>query len=368
MTDNDLKRWRLILGGDDADATGVALSAEEQRIDSALSTVYDANSKGGLEASAPKICYWLGEIKSLFPQSVAEVIQKDVVKQLNIKQLLSVPELMDSVVPDMNLLTTVMSLGTAIPAKNKEVVRHIARAVIDQVLQRLSLPIAQAVSGAHVSSARRRNPRLADVDWNATIHRNLRNYQPDYKTIIPEVTIGRSRRRRQLKDVILCVDQSGSMASSLVYSAVIASVMAAIPSVSTSFVVFDTSVVDLTDQLSDPAELLMGVQLGGGTDINQALKYCQSLIHRPSDTVLILVTDLYEGGDDRPMQQSMADIAASGVNLIGLLALSDNGTPSYDHANARYMASLGCPVFSCSPDKFPDLLSAALSNRPISQN
>ena len=177
--------------------------------------------------------------------------------------------------------------------------------------------------------------------------------------------IGYGRKRRALKDVILCLDQSGSMGTSVVYSGIFGAVMASIPAVDTKMVVFDTAVVDLTEDLQDPVDLLFGVQLGGGTDINKALQYCQQITTRPSETTLVLITDLYEGGNVTDMRRRMTSIINSGVQLIVLLALNDDGAPYYDHTNAEFLASLGVPVFACTPDLFPDLMPNALSKQNI---
>lgn len=365
MKSEYLKRWRLILGGNEADGTGIALTVEEQRLDRSLEAVYDGGLRGGLEASAPKVSRWLGDIREFFPQTVVQVIQRDAIKRLHIDSLLTEKEMLATVVPDVHLVATLMSLGRAIPEKNKDVARQVVRKVVDELLRKLSSPMQQAVTGALNRSSRRRNPRYNEIDWKTTIVKNLKNYQPDYKTIIPEVRIGYGRKRRALKDIILCLDQSGSMGTSVVYSGIFGSVLASIPSVSTRMVVFDTSVVDLTDDLQDPVDLLFGVQLGGGTDIARALAYCQGVITRPQDTVLVLVTDLYEGGNDIEMRKLFASIVASGVQLIVLPALNDDGAPSYDKHHAEFLASLGVPTFACTPDKFPDLMAAALGKQDI---
>lgn len=365
MKSEYLKRWRLILGGNEADGTGIALTVEEQRLDRSLEAVYDGGLRGGLGASAPKVSRWLGDIREFFPQTVVQVIQRDAIKRLHIDSLLTEKEMLATVVPDVHLVATLMSLGRAIPEKNKDVARQVVRKVVDELLRKLSSPMQQAVTGALNRSSRRSNPRYNEIDWKTTIVKNLKNYQPDYKTIIPEVRIGYGRKRRALKDIILCLDQSGSMGTSVVYSGIFGSVLASIPSVSTRMVVFDTSVVDLTDDLQDPVDLLVGVQLGGGTDIARALSYCQGVITRPQDTVLVLVTDLYEGGNDIEMRKRFASIVASGVQLIVLPALNDDGAPSYDKHHAEFLASLGVPTFACTPDKFPDLMAAALGKQDI---
>lgn len=365
MEEEYLKRWRLILGGNEADGTGITLTPEEQRIDQSLEAVYDSDRRGGLGSSAPKVSRWLGDIREFFPQTVVQVIQRDAIKRLNITSLLTEKEMLETVVPDVHLVATLMSLSRVIPEKNKEMARQIVRKVVDELLRKLSAPTQQAVTGALNRSARRRNPRYNEIDWKTTITKNLKNYQPEYKTIIPEVRIGYGRKRKAMKDIILCLDQSGSMGTSVIYSGIFGSVLASIPAVNTRMVVFDTAVVDLTDDLQDPVDLLFGVQLGGGTDIARALTYCQGVITRPQDTVLVLVTDLYEGGDPREMRKKFASLVNSGVQLIVLPALNDDGAPSYDKNHAEFLANIGVPTFACTPDKFPDLMEAALSKQDI---
>ena len=366
MTDMN-KRWRLILGDCNPDA-GIGLSASEERMDKALSALYDNDGnrrKGGLGASAPKVSKWLGDIREFFPQSVVQVMQKDAVERLNLTQLLTEKEMLETVVPDVHLVATLMSLSRSIPEKNKELARQVVRQVVDELLKRLSNPLQQAVTGALNRSTRRRNPRLREIDWHRTIQKNMKNYQPDYRTVIPEVRIGFGRKRQAVKDIILCLDQSGSMGTSVIYSGIFGSVLASLPSVKTRMVVFDTEVADLTDEMQDPVDLLFGVQLGGGTDIDRALKYCQQHIGRPNDTILVLVSDLYEGGNERSMRQRMSELVASGVQFVMLLALNDDGKPSYDQDNAKFLATLGVPAFACTPDKFPELMAAALEKRDL---
>ena len=365
MEEEYLKRWRLILGGNEADGTGITLTQEEQRIDQSLEAVYDSDRRGGLGSSAPKVSRWLGDIREFFPQTVVQVIQRDAIKRLNITSLLTEKEMLETVVPDVHLVATLMSLSRVIPEKNKDMARQVVRKVVDELLRKLSAPTQQAVTGALNRSARRRNPRYNEIDWKTTITKNLKNYQPEYKTIIPEVRIGYGRKRKAMKDIILCLDQSGSMVTSVIYSGIFGSVLASIPAVSTRMVVFDTTVVDLTDDLQDPVDLLFGVQLGGGTDIARALTYCQGVITRPQDTVLVLVTDLYEGGDAREMRKKFVSLVNSGVQLIVLPALNDDGAPSYDKSHAEFLANIGVPTFACTPDKFPDLMAAALSKQDI---
>jgi len=366
MQDEELiRRWRMILGSQQNDGTGFSLSGIDVKIDEALEALYDSERKGGLGASSPNVTRWLGDIRSFFPNTVVQVMQKDALKRLNLTQMLFEKEMLENVQPDVELVATLLTLSRVIPEKTKDTARQVVRKVVDELMKKLAQPTQQAIIGSLNRSARNRRPRHNEINWHATIQKNLKHYQPDYKTIIPETRIGYGRKRVSLKDVVLCIDQSGSMGTSVVYSGIFGSVMASIPAIKTKMVVFDTAVADLTEELTDPVDLLFGVQLGGGTDINAALTYCQQIITKPLDTVLVLITDLYEGGDQEGMRKRAGELVAAGVQVIVLLALNDTGAPAYDHSNAQFFSNLQVPVFACTPDKFPDLIAAALSKQDV---
>jgi hypothetical protein len=367
MSNNEqhIRKWRLILGGQENDGTGISLSERDKQMDNTLEALYDSNRQGGLGPSSPNVARWLGDIRTFFPSSIVQVMQQDALSRLNLTQMLFEKEMLENVEPDVHLVATLMTLSRVIPDKTKDTARIVVRKVVDELLRKLAQPTQQAIAGSLNRSARNRRPRHNEINWHATILKNLKHYQPDYKTIIPETRIGYGRKRTSLKDVVLCLDQSGSMGSSVVYSGIFGSVMASIPAIKTKMVVFDTTVSDLTEELTDPVELLFGVQLGGGTDINLALTYCKQIITRPNDTVLVLITDLYEGGDPERMRKRAVELVAAGVQVIVLLALNDDGAPAYDHQNAQFLSNLGIPVFACTPDKFPDMMAAALSKQDI---
>lgn len=364
-TEQHIRKWRLILGGDESDGTGFGLQQLDIQIDKTLEALYDNDRKSGLGPSSPNVSRWLGDIRTFFPNTVVQVMQKDAIKRLELTQMLFEKEMLENVEADVHLVATLMTLSKVIPDKTKDTARQVVRKVVDELMRKLAQPTQQAITGSLNRSTRNRRPRHNEINWHLTIQKNLKHYQPEYKTIIPETKIGYGRKRSSLKDVVLCIDQSGSMGTSVVYSGIFGSVMASIPAIKTKMVVFDTAVADLTEELTDPVELLFGVQLGGGTDINAALTYCQQIITRPTDTVLVLITDLYEGGDQAGMRKRAAELAAAGVQVVVLLALNDDGAPAYDHGNAQYFSNLGIPVFACSPDKFPDLMAAALSKQDI---
>jgi Mg-chelatase subunit ChlD len=271
--------------------------------------------------------------------------------------------------PDVHLVSTLVSLNRVIPEHTKETARLVVRRVVEDVERRLEQRTRQAVTGALHRAARTSRPRRpADIDWARTIRANLRHYQPDLGTIIPERLVGYARRAMAIeRDVLLCVDQSGSMASSVVYSSIFAAVLASIRSLRTRLVLFDTAIVDMSEKLADPVDVLFGAQLGGGTDIAQALAYCQGLVTRPDGTILVLVSDLFEGGPRERMLARAAELTRAGVQVIALLALSDDGTPAYDHDAAASLAGLGIPAFGCTPDRFPDLMAAAIERRDLTR-
>ncbi|HWD38164.1 MAG TPA: VWA domain-containing protein [Fimbriimonas sp.] len=357
------RRWRLVIGSLADEPLGEA----DLNLDRTLEALYDSERKGGLGASSPKVARWLGDIRQFFPASVVQVMQKDALERLGLQQMLLEPESLRAVEPDVHLVSTLVSLSRIIPNKTKETARQVVRKVAEDLEKQLGNPLRQAIQGALARSVRNRRPKLREIDWHRTIKANLKNYQPEYKSIIPEIRIGYGRKGQALRDVILCLDQSGSMANSVVYAGIFGAVMASIRSIKTQVVAFDTSVVDLTDVLHDPVELLFATRLGGGTDIERALSYAQSLVQNPSDTILILISDLIEGGNQEAMIRRAAAIKASGVNFIALLALSDEGAPMHDEKMAATFAALDIPTFACTPERFPDVMAAAIKRQPIPQ-
>ncbi|HYL42932.1 MAG TPA: VWA domain-containing protein [Ktedonobacteraceae bacterium] len=375
-----LRRWRLVLGKEAASGmssgTGrkadggrgegtIDLEGADRRMDSVLEALYESERSAGLGSSSPNVARWLGDIRTYFPSSAVRVMQQDALQRLNLTQMLMEPEMLETVDADVHLVATLLSLSKVIPEKTKDTARQVVRKVVNELERKLAQPLIQAVRGSLNRATRSSRPRYNEIDWDLTIRANLKNYLPEQKTIIAEKLVGHGHKRSSLRDIVLCVDQSGSMAASLVYSGIFGAVLASIRAVSTRMVVFDTAVVDLTDDLQDPVDLLFGTQLGGGTDINRALAYCQQVITRPTQTILVLITDLYEGGNQQEMLRRATELVASGVQVICLLALSDKGTPSFDRHNAAMLASLGIPSFACTPDLFPDMMAAAIQKQDL---
>ncbi|MDP9894788.1 Mg-chelatase subunit ChlD [Variovorax boronicumulans] len=369
-----LQRWRLVLGSE-ANASCGAVEGRVREIDQALAALYEADGRrglgqggqrGGRGDSAPSVARWLGDIRKYFPSQVVQVMQRDAMERLNLRQMLLQPEMLENAQPDVHLVANLVALSSVIPAGTKDTARAVVRKVVDELMKKLEEPMRSAVSGALNRSQRNRRPRHSEIDWNRTIRANLRHWQPDYRTVVPQTLVGYGRKARQpQREVILCIDQSGSMAASVVYSSIFGAVMASLPAVATKLVVFDTAVVDMTEQLQDPVDLLFGVQLGGGTDINGAVGYCQSLVREPRNTILILISDLYEGGVEDNLLRRANELVEAGVQFIALLALSDEGAPAYDRDLASKLAALGVPSFACTPDAFPGLMAAAIKREDV---
>jgi Mg-chelatase subunit ChlD len=364
-----LRRWRLVLGGGDADGTGAGLQGDDVRIDAALGALYDrtvptgrgAGRSGGLSRSAPSVARWLGDIRRYFPSPVVQVLQRDAVERLDLRRLLLEPELLAELEPDLHLVTLLVELNRALPDETRATAREVVAAVLSRLEAQLADRTRQAVHGALARQARTRRPRPADVDWMRTIRANLRHWLPEHRTVVPEHLVGFGRHQRSLaRDVIVAVDQSGSMAGSVVHASVFACVLARLRALRTWLVAFDTSVADLTHLLADPVDVVFGVQLGGGTDIGAALGYCRRLVTRPRETVLVLVSDLFEGGNPEVMRHLVAELVRDGVTVMVLLALSDDGVPVHDEREAAELSARGAVVMACTPAEFPELLGAAL--------
>ena len=369
------RRWRLILGSDmlpedgepgDAGASeggdggGSPLSAADRRRDALLSELYGGD-EAGLGDAAPVVADWLREARHYFPVTAIKTVQGDALSRLQTLRLARHDELLAVIEPDVQLVGKLLSLSHLLRAAPRESLRAVVRAVVDDLLPRLTQKMRAARVGVPDGSIRKRRPRYREIDWQRTIRRNLRHYQPGYRAIIPEELIGHGQRQRALHDVVLCVDQSGSMRTSFVYAGVFAAVLASLPTLDTRLIAFSTSVVDLSDQLQDPVELLLGAQLRGGTDIARALVYSRQLIMHPDRTTLVLISDLFDGKGSDGVLAQVAALRQSGVLVIVLLALSDDGTARYDENLASALADMGVTCFACTPDQFPELMALALN-------
>lgn len=382
MDMEQIKRWRLILGNHSQETLegyspkGLTLSRDEQLMDEALAAIYDetkpesaAGTAGagsprsaGLGPSSPRLAQWLADIRTFFPQDLVSVIQADAIHRKGLTQLLFEPETLKNIHPDISIVATLMSLRGKILERTKDTARQLVAAVVAEITRKLENEIRRAVTGALNKKSHSPLPSAAGIDWKSTINRNLKNYHHEYRMIIPErfYFFGRNRRSNRWT-VILDMDQSGSMAGSIIYGSIIGSIFASLPVLSTRIIAFDTEVVDLTEQCgNDPVEMLFGIQLGGGTDINKSVAYCRQFVKDPARTIFILLSDLCEGGNQASLIKRLDDLKQSGVKVICLLALSDQGAPVYDESCARRISQLDIPCFACTPKLLPEFVEAAL--------
>lgn len=370
-----LKRWRLALGRYAAPTLGDAeLTADEQRVDRALDYLYaremqrrglrrgSGTPAGSLDPSQLTPLAWLGELRALFPQTVIETVQAHAIDQLGMTELLNDPRLLDSLEPNRQLMNALIAFkGTASPAV-QEKIREVARKVIDEVTRRLKPRVERAFTGRPNRFRRSQQKSMQNFDWRGTIRLNLRHYDRERRRIVAEQLRFFARSRRQLPwTIILCVDQSASMLSSMLHAAVMAAILAGLPSIDVKLVVFDTAVVDLSSEAADPVSVLMSVQLGGGTDIARAVGYCEHLVTQPTRTVFVLLSDFEEGGSVARLLAAVRRMKAARVSLLGLAALSDDAAPLYDRAMAERLAAAGMEIAALTPDRFADWLGEVIA-------
>jgi hypothetical protein len=394
FTQDQLNRWRLILGKDSQaclaamSPAGCALSAEQLEMDEALEAIYASDSEQDISRSewesktdglphgamkgrsSPRVARWLDQIRNFFPKDVVVLLQRDAIERRGMKQLLFEPEIMAKIEPSLDLAATVLELKNLVPEKAKQAARELVRKVVEELRQRLETRFAQAIRGSIDRSQHSPFRSLPNLDWPRTIRRNLKNYNTTVKTIIPEeISFYRRRHRQNEWNVIIAMDQSGSMAGSLIYGGIMGAILASMPAVETHVVAFNhEEVVDLTEHCTDPVDLLFGVQLGGAEDYWKATCYCERFMHTPAKTLYIVIGDLYDTSpNEKRFVKKMEFLLESGLRAVTLLAISDQGQPSFNSNLAEQLAKLGMPCFGCIPDRLPDLLAAVLKGQDLSK-
>jgi len=375
-----LLRWRLALGPG-AEKVGAQFSLDALRslaagldidpsrvgdLDKALSFVYE-EQKAGLGASRPYIPTWLASLREFFRHDVVALVQKDAIEKKGLTQLLFEPETLPFLEKNVELVATLLSAKGLIPDQARETARQIVREVVEEVRKKLESEVRTAILGA-VRRDRTSPLRLArNIDWKRTIKSNLRGWDSERRRLVPErFFFWANQRRRHEWDVSILVDQSGSMAESVVYSSIMAAIFASIDVLRTRLLFFDTEIVDVTPLLDDPVDVLFTSQLGGGTDINRAVAYAEEhFIERPEKTLLLLISDLYEGGDQPALVARMRRLVDSRVKVVCLLALSDGGRPSYDHGTAAQLGAMGIPCFGCTPRLLPAVIERVMKGQDL---
>ena len=365
------QRWRLLLGEDgpgerDPEGDPTALPAQWQRLDEVVGDLYEEDRRGTMAKSSAKLTEWLGRLRENFPPESIEVMQKDALDRFGLTQLLTDPAILGGLEPDVHLAATLIQLGKAMPdatrAKAEQIIAHVAR----QLSRKLEEPLLRSVRSAIAAAELRTQSKpTRHTAWGRTILKNLKHYQPSLGTVVPERFVNRAPLARGLRNVHVLVDQSASMATSAIHAALGAAIMAKVPALRVRLVAFDTEIADLSGLLHDPVETLFGVQLGGGTDIHRALGYEEQYIREPSRTLLVLLSDLHEGGSRAGTVQRVDAMIQSGVRVVCLLAISEAGKPSYDKAMAGMLTELGASAFSTTPDAFAEMMGRALRGESV---
>lgn len=378
-----IQRWRLILGQESGSRFGqmgdAELSEQQDLMDQALAAIYNRQESGGFGTggrgagkgpSNPQITRWLGDVRSLFDKDLVTVIQGDAMNRCGLKQLIFEPELLENLEPDVSLASTILMLKDQIPKRSKESVRAFIQKIVEEINRLLEQDIKRAVTAAVNRRKHSPIPSAAALDYKMTISRNLKHYNQELHTIVPEHFYFFDRTSTTAANkwtVILDVDQSGSMGESVIYSSIISCILASMASLTTRIVAFDTNIIDLTEKSDDPVDLLFGFQLGGGTNIDRSVAYCQKFIENPAKTLFFLISDLEEGGNRAAFLRRMQEIKESGVTLVCLLALADGGRPYYDAQMAQKIAAMHIPCFACNPQMLPALLERALKGQDLQQ-
>ena len=384
MEDKDrIRRWRLILGEESQkqfeDMGGFEkklLSQEQVLMDQALAAIYNRERSfsggqgAGKGASRPHISRWLGDVRNLFDKELVKIIQTDAMERCGLKQLIFEPEILEQVEPDISLASTILLLKDQVPKQSKDSVREFMKKIVEEINKLLADDIRRAVTSAVNKKQHSPIPSAAALDFKTTIRRGIKNYNKELKKIVPEhyYFFDRSTQTAANKfTVILDIDQSGSMGESVIYSSIMSCILASMSALKTRIVAFDTEVVDLTEKMEDPVDLLFGFQLGGGTDINKSIAYCSRYIENPKKTLFFLVSDLMEGGNRAGMLRRLQEMKESQVTVVCLLAIADGGKPCYDAQMAGRISALGIPCFACNPQKLPQLLERALKGQELAE-
>lgn len=379
----NIARWRLILGKsaeESLQAMGGGgaqiLVGDQLELDEALEAIYSGEEmeregrtgEPGYGGSAkgrtfPKVAKWLDQIRNFFPKDVVVLLQKDAIERKGLKQLLLEPEIMANIEPSIDIAATVLEMKNMVPEKAKASARDLVGRVVEEVRKRLESQFAQSIRGALQRNRHSPFRSLPNLDWPRTIRQNIRNYNLELKTIIPERMSFFSRQQRQNEwNIIIAMDQSGSMHASLIYGGIMGAILATIGAIETHVVAFNhQDVVDLTELCSDPVDLLFGVQLSGAEDYWKATSYCQRFMHTPARTLYVVIGDLFDTSpNEKRFVKLMEHVLGSGVKAVGLLAITDEGKPSYNERLANQLAEMGMPCFACIPDRLPELLAGVI--------
>ncbi len=361
-----LNRWRLVLGK--YSAGQIPFSSGEinyMDMESVLDYLYSReygeeqevrkDRTGGSEGSRLTVPYWLRQIKRLFPKRTVEILERHALEKYGMTELVTDPEVLRKLEPNKELLKTILELKHMMKGEVLELAREIVKKVAEEIAGKLEQEVRKSFFGQLDRNASSPVRSARNLDMKKTIRRNLKNYDAERQQLILEQVYFNSRMRKYHQwRVVICVDESGSMLDSVIHSAVMAGIFAKLPMLDTRLVIFDTNVVDLSGYVEDPVETLMSIQLGGGTNIAGALSYCEGLIDFPYRTMVVLVTDLYEGGSCQSLYSVARGIIESGAKLVVLTALDMEAVPNYNRNAATALADMGAFVGAMTPEELAE--------------
>ncbi len=331
------------------------------KIDNTLNFVYhppNQKRSAGLEGSRLSIPKWIENVKKFFPKQTKEVLEKDFVERSDLKDIIKNPELFDKVEPSLEMVKVIISMKHMLPENVKNIARKIVKKVVNALKNKFKQEVERHIVGAIKRDKHTPIKVFRNIDWKQSIRRNLKHYNPNLKKLImAEPRFFSAERRKKPWQIVVMIDESGSMTDSVIYSIVMASIFATLPSVHTNLLIFDTQVVDLSSKIDDPVDVLMSVQLGGGTDITRAVRYGQSLIKNPKKAIMVIISDFYEGGGYDNLTKALKHVLEGQTKILGIAALGYNSQPMYDRRYAREMKQMGIDVLACTPKNLPELIA-----------
>lgn len=377
MTDSreyreNLNKWRLILGKNSENhisfsgrySDSISYRNMEETLDYLYSMEYgdELLRTGSSEGPQLYVADWINEVRKIFPKKTVEILEKQALEHFNLTELLTDKEVLEKMEPNTDLLKTILQFKHLM--KNDVIIeaKRIIKKVVDEITEKLQTEIRKSLLGKLNRNMPSNVKSIRNLDVKRTIQKNLKNYDPENKQLVLKNVYFNSRIKRFNKwNIIIAVDESGSMLESVIYSAVMAGIFAKLPMIETNLIIFDTEVVDLSGYVDDPVEVLMGMQLGGGTDIGKALTYCESICNNPHETIFVTVTDLYEGGNVQTLLKVCADIIGGGSKMIFLTALDKNANPAYDKNVGQKLADMGAFVGAMTPEQLGDYIGKMIS-------
>lgn len=363
-----LTRWRLVLG-QTAEQHGIDLGDDEEarRIEGLVGYLYapaggddrPQDRTGGLgPGHAMNVPRWVDEVGQLFPREAKEVMERELIQRKGLRELMEKPEILERIEPNQELVKTLLTHRDLMNEKTRTLARKIIDKVVAELKKKLKVQIEPAITGAIRRDKHSPRRVYRNLDLKRTVRRNLHNFDAkSRKLLVDRLYFYAAERNSRPWHIIVAVDQSGSMLDSAIYSAVMASIFVELPSVRTSLFLFDTDIADLTDQVGQPVDVLLSIQLGGGTDITKALQYAYQLVHQPARTIVVLVTDFYEGRAERDLVGQVKEMTQAGIRMIGLGALGYDARPEYNKATAAKCRKVGMDILSCTPEKLAEAMA-----------